>query len=292
MKLLRIFFFVLFISSGSSLLSAQTPKDSAWTMGGNIGLKLSQASFTNWATGGNNAFAFDLQGMCMADYKYNKHLWTNRLELGYGMTNTKADGTRKTSDKIYLNSNYGYQVAKELYVSGFLNYQSQFAYGYDYSTSTSRLMSRFMAPGYLMTGAGITWIPNKYFTTVFAPAAWRGTFVLDDALSARGAYGVEPGEHLLSEFGANLKLEGKYDIMKNINIYSRLDLYSNYLRKPQNIDVNWEVQLTMTINKWFSANLTTNLVYDDDIKIMLADGREVKRIQFREILGVGLQYNF
>ena len=290
MKRFRISLLTLFIVLTATAASAQTPKDSAWTTNGNIGLKLSQASFTNWATGGNNAFAFDLQGMYSAEYKYNKHLWTNRAELAYGMTNTKADGVRKTSDKIYFNSNYGYQVANNLYVSGLLNFQTQSAFGYNYGPEDV-YMSKFMAPGYLMTGAGITWTPKKYFTAVFAPASWRGTFVLSDTLSARGAYGVTPGEHLLSEFGASLKLEVNYDIMKNINIYSRLDLFSNYLEKPQNIDVNWEVQLTMTINKWFSANLTTNLVYDDNITIPI-DGRDTKRIQFREVLGVGLQYNF
>ena len=278
-------FFVLTVTA-----NAQTPRDSAWTTTGNIGLKLSQASFTNWATGGNNAFAFDLQGMYSAEYKYNKHLWTNRAELAYGMTNTKADGVRKTSDKIYFNSNYGYQVANNLYVSGLLNFQTQSAFGYNYGPEDV-YMSKFMAPGYLMTGAGITWTPKKYFTAVLAPASWRGTFVLSDILSDRGAYGVEPGKHLLSEFGASLKLEANYDIMKNMNIYSRLDLFSNYLEKPQNVDVNWEVQLTMTINKWFSANLTTNLVYDDNIIIPI-DGRDTKRVQFREVLGVGLQYNF
>ena len=290
MKQFRISLLALFIVLTAATASAQTPKDSAWTTNGNVGLKLSQASFTNWATGGNNAFAFDLQGMYSAEYKYNKHLWTNRAELAYGMTKTKADGARKTSDKIYFNSNYGYQVANNLYVSGLLNFQTQSAFGYNYGPEDV-YMSKFMAPGYLMTGAGITWTPKKYFTAVLAPASWRGTFVLSDILSDRGAYGVEPGKHLLSEFGASLKLEANYDIMKNMNIYSRLDLFSNYLEKPQNVDVNWEVQLTMTINKWFSANLTTNLVYDDNITI-LVDGQKTKRIQFREVLGVGLQYNF
>ena len=48
----------------------------------------------------------------------------------------------------------------------------------------------------------------------------------------------------------------------------------------------------MVINKWFSTTLTTNLVYDDDVLIGLSDGRRVKRVQFKELLGVGLQFNF
>ena len=149
-----------------------------------------------------------------------------------------------------------------------------------------------MAPGYLMTGIGFTWIPNKFFTAVLSPAAWRGTFVLNDRLSDEGAYGVKPGKRLLSEFGANLKLEGRYEFLKNMTLYSRLDLYSDYLRKPQNVDINWEVQINMVINKWFSTTPTTNMVYDDDVKITLSDGRKVKRVQFKELLGVGLQFNF
>jgi hypothetical protein len=271
---------------------AETKKDSVWITNGYAGLKLTQVSFTNWATGGDNAFAFDLQGTYQADYKHNKHIWQNRIELSYGLNKTKSEITKKTSDKIYLNSNYGYEIYKNLYLSALFNFQSQFTRGYDYGVNPDVYVSQFMAPGYLMTGIGFTWIPNKFFTAVLSPAAWRGTFVLNDRLSDEGAYGVKPGKKLLSEFGANLKLEGRYEFLKNMTLYSRLDLYSDYLRKPQNVDINWEVQINMVINKWFSTTLTTNMVYDDDVKITLSDGRKVKRVQFKELLGVGLQFNF
>lgn len=115
-------------------------------------------------------------------------------------------------------------------------------------------------------------------------------FVLNDRLSDEGAYGVDPGKHLLSSFGANLKGEVRYEFMKNMTVYSRLDLYSDYLDKPQNVVVNWEVQINMAINKWFSTTLTTNLMYDDDVKIAQKDGTKGPRVQFKEILGVGLQF--
>ena len=115
---------------------------------------------------------------------------------------------------------------------------------------------------------------------------------MSDRLSEEGAFGVKPGKKLLSEFGANLKMEAKYEFMKNMTVYSRLDFYSDYLRKPQNVDVNWEVQINMQINKWFATTLTTNLVYDDDIKIIQKDGSKGPRVQFKELLGVGVQFNF
>lgn len=284
--------FTMLLSVITIAVCAETKKDSVWITNGYAGLKLTQVSFTNWATGGDNAFAFDLQGTYQADYKHNKHIWQNRIELSYGLNKTKSEITKKTSDKIYLNSNYGYEIYKNLYLSALFNFQSQFTRGYDYGVNPDVYVSQFMAPGYLMTGIGFTWIPNKFFTAVLSPAAWRGTFVLNDRLSDEGAYGVKPGKKLLSEFGANLKLEGRYEFLKNMTLYSRLDLYSDYLRKPQNVDINWEVQINMVINKWFSTTLTTNMVYDDDVKITLSDGRKVKRVQFKELLGVGLQFNF
>lgn len=96
----------------------------------------------------------------------------------------------------------------------------------------------------------------------------------------------------MSEFGANLKAEVNYEFLPNMKIYSRLELYSNYLEDPQNVDVRWEVQLNMAINKWFSTTLSTNLLYDNDVKIAQKDGTAGPRVQFKEVLGVGLQINF
>ena len=173
-----------------------------------------------------------------------------------------------------------------------MNFNTQFAKGYDYNIEDSDFISKFMAPGYLMIGTGVTWSPNKIFTATFTPASWRGTIVADSRLSDEGAFGVDKGKHLLSEFGANLKAEVNYEFLPNMKVYSRLELYSNYLKDPQIIDVRWEVQLNMAINKWFSTTLSTNLLYDNDVKIAQEDGTAGPRVQFKEVLGVGLQINF
>lgn len=288
---LSLFIIGLFVVSLGKLSAQQhISKDSVWTTNGNIGVQFTQVSLTNWAAGGNNAVAFDAQGMFQANMKKGRHIWNTRIELAYGLNKNKGDGTQKTNDKIYFNTNYGYELVKHLYFSTLLNYQSQFTKGYDYSVSRDVIVSEFMSPGYLIIGPGLSWIPNKYFTATLSPISWRGTFVLNDSLSNAGAYGVTPGKKLFSEWGANLKIEGKYEFLKNMTIYSRADFYSNYAHKPQNIDVNWEVQLNMRINKWFSTTLTTNLVYDDDIKIPQANGTSGPRVQFKEVLGVGVQF--
>ncbi len=262
-----------------------------WSHKGATGLNLSQVSLTNWSAGGEPSVAFDVSLAYSLDYKKGKSLWNNRLELAYGLSNTGSLGTRKTNDKIYLASTYGYRIAKSWYASATVNFNSQFANGYNYSTTPSTLISQFMAPGYLTTGVGFTWTPKKWFTATFAPAAWRGTFVLDDALSDAGAYGVKKGENLLTEFGANAVGELKYEFLPNMTVYSRLTLYSNYLENGQNVDVNWDTQLVMKINKWFSANAGVTMIYDDDTKF-LKDERMMSLLQLKQLLGVGLLFNF
>ena len=270
----------------------EVKKDSSWTLGGMAALNLSQINLSNWAAGGENAIGFDVSFADSADYKKNKHLWQNRLELAYGLNKTETDGSKKTNDKIYFSSTYGYELAKNLYFSSMVNFNSQFAKGYDYKAEPKELISRFMSPGYLMGGVGLTWNPKKYFTATFSALSWRGTFVTSDELSEQGAYGVTPGKHLFSEMGGNLKLEVNYEFLKNMTIYSRADFFSNYLEDAKNVDVRWDVMLNMKVNKWFSANISTNMIYDNDTKIAQKDGTKGPRLQFKEVLGVGFQVNF
>lgn len=288
-----IFALLLVAATGMILPAAAQPgRDTTWKKGGTTSINLNQVSLSNWAAGGENAIGFNFQLIYFANYKKQRHLWNNQLEMDYGLNKTKTDGTKKTNDKLYLSSIYGYELRKNLYLSGLMSFQSQFAKGYDYSFDPELYISRFMSPGYLMVGGGLTWTPKPWFTATFAPATWRGTFVSSKILSDQGQFGVTPGKHLLSEFGANLRMEARYEFLKNMTIFSRLSFFSNYLKDPQNIDINWDVQLNMAINRWFAATITTNLIYDNDTKILQKDGTKGPRVQFKEALGVGFQATF
>lgn len=290
----KLFFLVLTLAT-TVVSRAQDLPDSipAWETKGLAGVNMSQVSLTNWAAGGDPSIAFDLSLKYNADYRRDNHLWTNVIDLAYGMNITDANGTRKTNDKIYLSSTYGYMVAPEWYVSAFITFQSQFDKGYNYTSDDKVFISKFMAPAYLSIGPGITWRPNDWFTATFSPATWRGTFVLDDELSDQGAFGVDPGKKVLSEFGGNLLVEFKREIMQNMMLTSRLNLFSNYLGQASNIDVGWDTQLNMKINQWFSANLTLNMVYDNDTKTKEDDGTiRGPKLQIKQVLGVGLAAHF
>ncbi len=268
--------------------------DSNWKLGGNFGLLFNQVAQTNWAAGGDNLVGLNLQLNYTANYLKGKHMCDNRLQLEYGFNKTKSDGSKKTADNIYLSSIYGYEIAKNLYLSGTFIYDTQFANGYDYGDageSDNVFISTFMAPGYLNIGAGITWTPKTWFKLTFNPVAYRGIFVLNKELSDAGQFGVHPGDRYRTEFGANLLAELNKNLTSNINLYSRLALYSNYLEDAQNVDIDWEVKLNMDVNSWITASISTNMIYDDNVKI-LKDGKYEPRLQFQEILGIGLQFRF
>jgi hypothetical protein len=136
------------------------------------------------------------------------------------------------------------------------------------------------------------WKPREYFSFYLSPATVRWIIVNDDKLSDAGSYGLDPGDKVRTEVGAMARLEFMKDILKNVNLKSKLELFSNYLDQPQNIDVYWDNMFVMTINKYLSASLNLTLAYDDNIRIMDKDGKVGPRTQFKEVLGVGLTYGF
>lgn len=68
------------------------------------------------------------------------------------------------------------------------------------------------------------------------------------------------------------------------------------MKNPQNVDVNWSTLTTFKVNKFISATLSTQLIYDDDIKVLRTTGDQKGTVgpdvQFKQVLGVGFTYKF
>jgi len=272
-----------------------------WEKGGMFALTFGQSNFTNWAAGGINNVSANALSALFANYKKGKLTWDNTLDLGYGVQKLgkgNAISSQKTDDKIDLASKLGLKASGKLYYAALANFKTQFTEGVDYTAPTKTVISDLMAPGYLLIAAGIDYRPNKNLSVFFAPATSKTTFVNNQTLADAGAFGVDLGKNIKSEFGGYLKAVYSKDIMKNVNFNTKLGLFSNYLNNPQNIDVDWEVLLGMKINKYLTVNINTQLLYDDDVKVAVdRDGDGVNdgtgpRIQFKEILGIGFSVKF
>jgi hypothetical protein len=264
-----------------------------WKYKGMTSLSFSQVSLYNWAPGGDNSMALNGLVLLNLDYTKNKSTWSNSIDMGYGTQKTGTNIAGKTDDHFDFLSKYGYSTGKNWYISALLNFKSQFTEGYKVNGESRTLISDFMAPGYLLGSLGMEYKPNTKFYFMISPIGARTTFVLSDTLSAHGAYGVDPGKKTRTEMGASARISLTQDIMKNVTLTTSMDLFSNLLDKPGNIDVNWRALLDMKINKFLSANLSGTLVYDDNIKT--TDNAGVvhgAKIQFKELLGVGFSYKF
>lgn len=278
---------------------AEIKVDSAkvWYLDGIASLNFSQASFSNWSSGGQNSLGLVSYLNLKANYKKGKHSWGNTLDLGYGfniegkMSDAKYT---KSNDKLELTSAYGYSISKDnkWMVTVLVNVRTQFSAGYNYPDD-STVTSNFMSPGYLVGGIGITYAPAKWLYLYVSPTSGRFTFVLDKKLSDSGAFGVDKGKHMHAEFGPYVRADLNKDLSKTINLATTLELFTDYIEHFGNIDVNWSLLLTMKVNKWLAASLATQLVYDNNINIKTAPTAEPgPKTQFKELFGLGLTYKF
>lgn len=312
-------FIALFIAATSSLFAQTdtTKKDTIipnWKHGGVVGLNFTQASFTNWAAGGINSISGQFLFNAYANYKKGLSTWDNSLDISYGLVK-QGDGpmaVRKADDKLDVTSKYGqYAFKKVWYYSILANFKTQFQPGYTYQGDTTRtLISDLMSPAYLVIAVGLDYKPNEHFSIFTAPATAKYTFVYNQELADAGAFGVEKaiydtagvrlvkGRNVRQEFGGYFRMQYRDDVMKNVNLAAKLELFSNYLDRPQNIDVNAEVLVTMKVNRYISANLNMQAIYDNDVNVAVDNNSDGvidgagPRLQFRQVLGVGLSVKF
>ncbi len=277
-------------------VQAQEQSDSipSWSTGGNTSFTFSQVSLTNWSAGGKNSMAGTFLFKTFANYKKNRVIWDNGLDLGYGLTKQGSDNVVKTEDKLQISTQFGFQAASHWFYSALADFKTQFDNGYQDPPTNSVVISKFMAPAFLNVSLGMQFKPSDNFMLYLSPFSSKMTFVTDDALSDAGAFGVDPGDKLRAEYGALAKMTAKKaNLLKNVDGYTRLDLFSNLGEEPQNIDVDWEAGLNLKVNEYLSAVIKLNMIYDDDIKYINDLGEERgARAQFKQLLGFGLAYKW
>lgn len=272
------------------------PRDSVWKITGENTFLISQSSFSNWASGGINAFSGNLILNYNFNYKKEKWSWDNKAYVGYGFTKQKSIGMRKNDDQINLNSLLGYQAAPRWMYTFFADFKTQFTDGFLYDADGNKqLISTAFAPAYLSFGPGFAYKESDNFYFNLSPAAPRFVFVTNTALSDIGAFGVTPGKKVRTEFGAFFSAYYKVDLMENVSFENALKLYADYLDKPQNVDVDYTANLFMKVNKFVTVNAGLQLIYDDNTLIPFEDNGVSglhKAVQLKQILGAGLTYKF
>lgn len=311
----RILFLTLLVFSTvsfSQIVRTEKPDSiSHWKKVNKVGIDFTQITFVNWSAGGNNSISGLAKGQFIRNYLNDNKKWDNELIVRYGINKQESQDVRKTDDQINLNSTLGYRrdTISNWYYGGKFSFLTQFANGYSYP-NVDQAISKPFAPAYIFLGIGAEYSRKDLgFNIYLSPLTQKTTLVLDRRLSNSGAFGVDKaiydetgtiilknGKRNRTELGALINSQYKTKIMTNINLDTRATLYTDYLKDFGNIDVDWQLRLEMVVNKYVRANIGTHLLYDNDIK----NKREVEgvqitegpRVQWKQILGIGLEYTF
>jgi hypothetical protein len=278
---------LILVFSGPALFSQTVGPDTSWKAGGAIGLNLSQVSLKNWAAGGENSLATNGLISLFAKMKKDKISWDNTLDLGYGIVKQGKNSVRKSDDKLIFTSKFGREAAGYWHYSALLDFRTQFDKGYDFNTSPKTLISKFMAPGYVTLSVGAEYKPNEKLFALISPVTGKATIVNDDTLSANGAFGVKPGKKTLMQFGWQVNSVFKTKVMEGVDFQTKLNLFGSY-NDIKHVVVNWENLLLLKVNKVISSSVSTQLIKDHNVK----DSNGRSKIQFKEVIAVGLLYNF
>ena len=291
----RIYIVMLFAAL-ATITYAQTDdkgyQEGAWVLKGVTGLNMSQTAMANWSAGGENSIAGNAYLNASLTHKKGNWLWVTNMVLDYGLSKTKSQGMRKSSDKIGLSTQLGYSTDNVWFYTLMGDLNTQFAKGYDYPDKEHQI-SNFFAPAYSNIALGMEWRPKSNYSLLLSPVSTKMTFVTDDYLSDLGAFGVDPGDHFKIEGGAFVKARAELPVMENVNLITTADFFTPYSKDFGNIDVNWDVLISMKIYKVLSATINTTLKYDNDVKTFDDNGvKKGAKVQFKEVLGIGLAYNF
>ena len=275
------------ISSDSP--NAVTEEKSKFKFFGLTQITFNQAYFENWVSGGENS----MTGLFNLDYNINYlsekgWVWDNNLMLSIGTTYLSGNAFfKKADDRIEINSVVSKKVNTYWNYSAYFNFKTQMLPGYRYLKKDGEdqkvEISRILSPAVIQMGLGWYYKEGDVAWFNIAPLAARGIFVSKDYTQnlspGQKYFGVERGATNIVSMGASLSGFIQSNLMENISMDNKFNVYVNYLNKIENIDFEWNANIRLKVNEKISSNLIIHIQYDDDL---------IKRLQIRELFGLGL----
>ena len=256
-------------------------KPNGWTKKGTFTFLANQATFNNWLAGGQSNVSGNVGLNYDLNYKNENWNWDNKIIAGYGLTKIKDQDMQKSDDRLVFNSLAGRKASGEWFYSLFFNFQTQFDSGIDLASGIKT--SHFFSPAYFQFGPGMLWKKSDNLKVNIAPATSKLVVVHPHFTELGSSFGVEQGDTKRFEFGAAINGYYKFTIMENVTFENILNLYSNYLEDPQNVDIDYTLNVVMKINKYLTTNFAFQTIYDDNA---------FRGFQTRQVIGLGVNYGF
>ena len=278
---------ILFGQAGNDRL-AEIQKASAkdgegWVQGAGIGLDFAQLALINPRFGsGDNRLGFGGLGNVFANYKKGRIYWLNNasLQLSIQKIGVSSNPFQKNLDRLVLTSKAGRKFNDKWAAALDLGIESQMTPTYEgnilKAVNGEKLIANFFSPASIRVSPGIDYFATPHLTFFMSPASLKMIYISNQAIADLGTFGTEKNANGIgykktdTQLGATLKgiYTNKY-FGDKLAINSVLDFYSNYLRNPQNIDVNWHNDFSWNIWKGLALNLVVDVLYDDDIFVQV-----------------------
>jgi Protein of unknown function (DUF3078) len=252
-----------------------------WKKTGTFVVNVNQGAMRNWSGGGEqNTLGITVLLNYNLNHKKGKINWNNYFDVAFGFQNASSFGQfRKVDDRIDLTSKYGYEFSRQWYAAMLVNFNTQALAGYSYTDSTATKISNILTPGKIVLSAGTDYRPDPGFSIFVSPITTRFVLKADNDFYTIDKYGVVANRRANTELGAFATAKYSKKFSSWVSYTGRLDLFSNYKRTPENVDMFFTNLVTMKFNKWLATNVSVDMVYDDDV---------VKKTQLKEILGIGV----
>ena len=291
-----ILFLIIFFNLINLHAQKEIKKDSLetnWNLSGKFIFLGNQSSYSYWTAGGQTS----VSGTIKIDYDFNYDKdgwnWDTKLITAYGLNSIGGSKfLKKTDDKLEINSLLGKKFTNNLIgnwsYSSFINFKTQWTKGYRFRKNSQgeeerNELTRFFSPAYLQVGVGLYWKKNKDFWINMAPFTGRliivNRYFTNNLEDNKRYFGVKKGKNSRFELGASIRSFFKFELVENVFVTNRISLYSDYLDNPANIDLDYTINTIMKVNKYLTTNLIIQFIYDHN---------SVKRLQVREVMGIGI----
>jgi hypothetical protein len=280
-------------------------KSQFWRYHTEASFALNQGLLTNWVKGGENNVSTAFDVTWYADYTNKPRLISSNhfARIKFGLIKQGEEKIRKNLDLLETNSKFNHKAFGKFDFSAIMLLKTQVSKGYAYPND-SVPVSKFINPVTLTLGIGLDYKPNKVTSINFSPLSYKATFVPDTAAIDQTKYGIAADRRSKHEPGASFIISNEFKPFKTVSVTNRLQLFTNYINNPLNIDVDWEMILKASLNWFTELRLNTHLIFDDDTRtpvfdkdknpVMGDDGVQKKtaRIQFKELLGLSFVFRF
>lgn len=279
-KILTHIFILFFVTAIAANAQEKDAPKYGWQKSMVTGINLTQTSFDNWAQGGENSFAWQVNLNFKFINDQAQWNWANTGKLTYGSTKIGDEQMKKSIDEIKLETVYTYKIGKLLNPFIASTGETQFAPGYNYGTDPKTQISAFMDPGYFRESIGFGYKPNDTFQTRLG-GAMKQTITSDYPAPYADDPSTADIEKIKNEIGLESVTDLNWKVSENSLLTSKLELFST-LKNFNEVDVNWDNILSTKISKYFSVNFNFKLFYDRDIS---------PKRQIKQAIALGFTYN-